>query len=135
MGDKEIPERGPVGRMGDPWDEERMKLALQRIITQMTVQPYRRIDDTPVPRPTFNNAQVWANWLVELLIARGVPTGWFGNQVGALWSTGTLELEWTNPPTYSIHVPLDDGFLKFLNDLAEAAVIAQRLPIADVSWE
>ncbi len=135
MGDKETPARGPVGRMGDPWDEERMMLSLQRIIQEMTVHPIRRVDVTPLPKSSYNNAQVWANFLIELLIASGVPTGWFGAMVGAQWSTQDLTLMWTNPPGHTIHQYMDAGFLKFLNSLAIAAVQDGRLPIADVSWE
>lgn len=95
MGDKELPSRGPVGRMGDPWDEERMKLTLQRILELMEVHPIRRVGP-PEISGTFNSAQRTAFWLIEVLVGIGAPSGFFGNSVGNWWDDETRTLVWAD---------------------------------------
>ena len=96
MGDKGIPARGPVGRMGDPWDEERMKLALQAILTQIEVAPIKSPDIAPILTPYWNSAQATAYWLVERLVASGVSAHWFEKYLVTYWG-GPHVLLWGVP--------------------------------------
>ena len=88
MGDKRTPQRGPVGRMGDPWDEERMKLALQRIIQQITVHPIRRVNMSPPITPFLNSAHSLADWIVEMMVQRGTSVPWFEASAQISWIAG-----------------------------------------------
>ncbi len=135
MGDKEIPARGPVGRMGDPWDEERMKLALQRIMQQIEITPIKRIGGRPPLEPFLGNTALWANWFVELLIEEGIRATWWDANLKSHMD-GTFKLWWVNPGLTVFEAPGTFTFLGKVDLLIQAAVNAGRIPATpDIGWE
>ena len=129
MGDKPLPSRPTVGRLDDPWDEQRMKLALQLILQQMTVQPYRRIQMSPILRPYWNYTQVWADWFVELLIVTGIPAAFWCDQLGygSAYYDNDWTLKWVNPAETVFQSPTSLSFLWKVNATLKTAYEAGRI--------